>query len=143
VTSAAEETAASSSPRRLPPVAETAIASLALAVVGGVVMASYVPRRPQLALPVALLAASAVLLVVAVVMMARMHEFAWHTFFLVARWALLAYVISAGIIELSFVHNHARGGPLAVVTGMLVVFAVDVPLIIAYTVARFTTPLDA
>ncbi len=106
-------------------------------------MASYVPRRPQLALPVALLAASAVLLLVAVVMLVRLHAFPWHTFLLVARWALLAYVISAGIIELSFVHNHARGGPLAVVTGMLVVFAVDVPLIIAYTVVRFTTPFGA
>ena len=143
MTATAESAAAVSPARRLPPVAEVTISSLALAVVGGIVMASYVPRRPPLGLPVALLAASAILTVGAVVMMARLRNFAWHTFFLVARWALVAYVISAGIIELSFVHNRARGGPLAVVTGMLVVFAIDVPLIIGYTVTRFTTPIGA
>ena len=33
--------------------------------------------------------------------------------------------------------NDTRGAPLAVVTGMLVVFALDVPFIIATTVARY------
>jgi hypothetical protein len=141
MTAATEETPRLRSERRLPPVAEVAISSLVLAVVGGIVMASYVPRRPPLGLPLALLAVSALLTSSAVIMIVRVRNFPWHTFFLVARWALLAYVVSAGVIELSFVHNHARGGPLAVVTGMLVVFAVDVPLIIAYTVTRFTTPL--
>ena len=61
MTATAEGATAVSPARRLPPVAEVAIASLALAVVGGIVMASYVPRRPQLGLPVALLAASALL----------------------------------------------------------------------------------
>jgi hypothetical protein len=35
-------------PRTLPPVAEVAVASLALIIVGGIYMASYVPRRPLL-----------------------------------------------------------------------------------------------
>jgi hypothetical protein len=126
--------------RRFPPVAQIAVASLALVVIGGIVMASYVPRRPALGLPIALLAASGVLLSVAVIMLARLRDFAWATFFVVARWALLAYVVSAGMIEFAFVRNHTRGAPLTVVTMMLVIFAVDVPLIIAYTVARYATP---
>jgi hypothetical protein len=50
---------------------------------------------------------------------------------------LLSYVIAAGLIEFAFVRDHTRGGPLVVLTAMLVLFAVDVPLIISFTVARF------
>jgi len=126
--------------RRYPPVAQIAVGSLASVVIGGIVMASYVPRRPPLGLPVALLVTSSVLLIASVIMLTRIGDFAWRTFFLVARWALLAYVISAGMIEFAFVRNHTPGAPLVVVTMMLVIFAVDVPLIIAYTVARYATP---
>jgi hypothetical protein len=126
--------------RRFPPVAQIAVASLALVVIGGIVMASYVPRRPALGLPIALLTTSGLLLIADVIVLARLRNFAWGTFFLVARWALLAYIISAGMIEFAFLRNHTRGAPLTVVTMMLVIFAVDVPLIIAYTVARYATP---
>ena len=60
----------------------------------------------------------------------------------VFRWALLAYVISAGMIGFAFVKDHVRGAPLAVVFVMLVIFALDVPLIIAFTVARYSSPAD-
>jgi hypothetical protein len=69
-----------------------------------------------------------------------MREFAWETFFVVFRWALLAYVISAGMIEFAFARDHTRGTPLVVVTLMLIVFAVSVPLIIAFTVASYASP---
>jgi uncharacterized membrane protein len=36
--------------------------------------------------------------------------------------------------------DHVRGAPLAVVFVMLVIFALDVPLIIAFTVARYASP---
>jgi hypothetical protein len=122
-----------------PPAAELATVSLALIVVGGVFMASYFPTRPPLALPIVLVAVSALLLASAIVLLVRWHDFAWSAFSLVVRWALVAYVISAGMIEFSFVRNHASGGPLLVVSLMLVLFAVDVPLIIAVTVARYQT----
>ena len=121
----------------LPPVAEVAVASLALIIVGGIYMASYVPRRPPLAVPTVLLVASAALLALDAVWLTRLRDFAWDRFFLVGRWALLAYVVSSGMIEFAFVRDHTRGGPLVVVTLMLVIFAVDVPLIIAFTVARY------
>jgi len=79
----------------------------------------------------------AVLLIVGLLMIARVAGFSWDTWVRVGRWALLAYVIAAGMIEFAFVRNHTRGAPLAVVTGMLVVFALDVPFLIATTVARY------
>ena len=126
--------------RRLPPVDVLAVVSLALVVIGGILMASYVPRRPPLGVPAAVAAVSAALLLACAVLLFRLRQFAWDRFFVVFRWALLAYVISAGMIGFAFVRNHTRGAPLALVTVMLVIFALDVPLIIAFTVARFSSP---
>jgi hypothetical protein len=55
----------------------------------------------------------------------------------VARWALLAYAITAGLIEYAFVRNHVSGGALVVLTLSLVVYAVHVPTLIGFTVARY------
>jgi hypothetical protein len=125
------------SPRWLPPVTQLQVGALALVIVGGVYMASYFPRRPPLALPIALLAGSVTLCAIGALMLGRVRDFAWDTFFLVGRWALLAYVTQAGMIEFAFVHNHARGAPLVVVTVMLVMFAITIPIVIAFTVARY------
>ncbi len=126
--------------RRFTPVAELTTVSLALVVIGGILLASYVPRRPPLGVPTAIAVISAVLVLVSVVLLARLQQFAWDRFFLVFRWALLAYVISAGMIGFAFVRDHTRGAPLALVAAMLVIFALDVPLIIAFTVARYSAP---
>ena len=126
--------------RRLPPVDVLAVVSLALVVIGGILMASYVPRRPPLGIPAAVAAVSAALLLACAVLLFRLRQFVWDRFFVVFRWALLAYTISAGMIGFAFVRNHTRGAPLALVTVMLVIFALDVPVIIAFTVARFSSP---
>jgi len=120
-----------------PPVTPLAGASLALVVIGGIIMASSFPDQPALGIPVFLLVLSAILLAANIVLLARHQGFAWHTFLLVGKWALLAYIVSAGMIEFSFVHNHASGAPLLVVTLMLVLFAINVPLLIGFTVARY------
>jgi hypothetical protein len=124
-------------PAGYPPVAETAVLSLVFVIIGGVMMAAYVPRRPPITLPTGLLVLSAAVMLWNIVAMARLRDFAWGTFWLVARYALIAYVIAAGMIEWAFVKDHTRGAPLLVVTLMLVIFATDVPLIIAFTVARY------
>jgi hypothetical protein len=126
-----------STEQRFPKAVETVTASLAAVVVGGVWLGSYAPRRPPLALPTVLLVVAVALLLAGVVMVTRVAGFSWDTFVRVGRWALLAYIIAAGMIEFAFVRNHTSGAPLAVVTGMLVVFALDVPFIIATTVARY------
>jgi hypothetical protein len=70
-------------------------------------------------------------------LLARVQGFAWGRFFGVAKWALLAYAITAGMIEFAFVRDHLAGGPLVVLTLSLVVYAVHVPVLIAFTVARY------
>ena len=125
-----------------PPIAEAGTVALALVVVGGIIMATYVPRKPPLLVPTLLLVASIAIMGWIVVMMSRLHDFAWLTFWLVYRYALIAYAISAALIEYAFVKDHTRNGPLLVVTLMLIVFATVVPLIIAFTVARYQTTRD-
>ena len=57
--------------------------------------------------------------------------------FQVARWALLAYAIIAGMIEFAFVFDHTRGSQLVVMTTMLALFMLNVPVLIGFTVARY------
>ena len=70
--------------RRLPPVTGVAITSMALIVIGGIWIASHLPHHVPLGPAVALLVASALLIVVNVVSLARVPDFNWGSFFLVA-----------------------------------------------------------
>ena len=123
--------------RRLPPVTAVAMASLALIVAGGIYLSSHIPGHVPLTPAVVLLAASTVLLIGNMLSLARVKNFAWPRFFQVARWSLLAYVVIAGLIEYTFLRNHLRGGPLVILTLSLVVFAVHVPTLVGFTVARY------
>ena len=123
--------------RRLPPVTQVGMASLALIVAGGIYLASHIPEDVPLGPPVVLLVLSALLLAGNLAALSRVPDFAWPRFFQVARWALMAYAITAGLIEYTFVRNHLSGGALVVLTLSLVVYAVHVPTLIAFTVARY------
>lgn len=125
------------SERRLPPVTAVGMTSLALIVAGGIYLAAHLPDRVPLGPAIALLCASALLLVGNLIALALVPGFAWGKFFEVAKWALLAYAITAGLIEYAFVQNHVRGGALVVLTLSLVVYAVHVPVLIGFTVARY------
>ena len=143
MTARLEAPASSALARKFPPIAQLVIGSLALVVVAGVYMASKFPRHPPLGLPIALLAVSVALLVIAMVMTARLPDFAWARFRLVFGWALLAYVVQAGMIGYAFVHNHVSGSPLVVIMLLLVMFALDVPFVIAFTAARYASAPSA
>jgi hypothetical protein len=122
---------------RLPPVTQLGMVSLGLVLVAGIYLSAHLPEHVSLGPAVALLAASALVFAGNVLALARVHGFAWGRFFQVARWALLAYSIIAGMIEYVFLRNHTSGGPLVVLTLSLVVFALNVPVLIAFTVARY------
>jgi hypothetical protein len=128
--------------RRLPPVTELAVASMALIVAGGIYIASHLPEHVPLGPAAALLAASALLLAGNLAALSRVPGFNWPLFFGVAKWALLAYCVIAGMLEWVFVKDGVRGGELVVLTLSLVVYAVHVPLLIGFTVARYQ-PLAA
>jgi len=123
--------------RRLPPVTELGMTSLALIVIGGIYLSSHIPQHVPLGPAVGLLAASVLLLATNLGLLLRVDGFPWARFFEVARWALLAYVTIGALIEYAFLRNHLKGGPLVVLTLSLVVFAVHVPMLIGFTVARF------
>ena len=113
--------------------------SLALIVAAGIYLAAHLPHQVPLTPAIVLLAASALLLVGNLLALSRVQGFAWHRFFEVARWALLAYIVVAGMIEYAFLRDQVSGGALVVLTLSLVVFAVHVPVLIGFTVARYDT----
>ncbi len=115
--------------------------SLALIVIGGIYLSAHIPQHVALGLPTALLIASATLVVVNMALLRRVPGFAWDRFFQVGKWALAAYLFTAALIEYAFLRNHLKGGPLVILTLSLLVYAVQVPAIIAFTVARYDTPL--
>ncbi len=137
---AAREPAPSLVGRKLPPIAQIAVMSIALMLIGGVYLAAQLPGHPGLAVPVGLVIAGAALTAADVAWLSRIRPFAWPAFFLVLRWGLVAYVVIAGLLGYVFIRDHTPGATVAVLVATLVVFAVDVPLILAFTVARFQDP---
>jgi hypothetical protein len=129
--------------RKYPPVTQVGMASLALIVAGGIYLSSHLPNHVSLTPAVVLLALSALLLVGNVFSLTRVPDFAWDRFFQIAKWSLLAYVVIAGMIEYAFLRDHLSGGPLVVLTLSLVVFAVHVPMLMGFTVARYWAPAEA
>lgn len=124
----------------LPPVTEVAVASMVLIVIGGIYMASHLPRHAPPALPIVVLLGSVALITWNVVALSRLREFSWSSFWLVGRWALLAYAVIAGMLEYVFVLDGTRGSQLLLVTLMLITYAVNIPLLLAYSVARYQPP---
>jgi len=122
---------------RLPPVTQLAMASMALIVAGGIYLSAHLPRHVSLAPAAILLAASALLLALNLVALSRVRNFRWDRFFQVGKWSLLGYAFIAGMIEYAFLQDHIRGGALVVLTLSLCVFAVHVPTLVGFTVARF------
>lgn len=121
----------------MPPIGWLSTLALGCVIVGGILIASAAPHPAHLLAPTALLVSAWVLMAVALTLLARITAFSWTTFARIFRWALLAYVIMAGMIEFAFVHGHTRGTTLWEVTLMLVIFALSVPTNIAFTTARY------
>jgi hypothetical protein len=114
--------------------------SLSLIVAGGIYLSAHLPEHVPLGPAWALLAASALVLAVNVVALSRIRDFAWDKFFEVGKWSMLAYLVIAGMIEYAFLQDHVRGGSLVVLTLSLAVFAVHVPMLVGFTVARYADP---
>lgn len=135
--------AATTSEPRLPPVTEIGMGSLALIVAGGIYLSAHLPDHVSLGPAIVLLALSALLLAGNLVALSRVRGFAWARFFEIFRWTVLAYAITAGMIEYVFVRNGVRGGTLVVLTLSIAVYAVHVPTLVAFTVARYDEPEPA
>jgi hypothetical protein len=131
------------SDRKYPPFTELGMLSLALIVIGGIDLSSHIPQHVPLGVPIALLIASVAVMAVNFALLRRVEDFAWGRFRDVGKWTLLAYIFVAAMIEYTFLRNHLKGGPLVILTLSLIVFALSVPSLIAFTVARWDNPVDA
>jgi hypothetical protein len=129
--------------QKLPPVTQVGMLSLALIVAGGIYLSSHLPHHVPLTPAIVLLALSVTLLVGNLASLTRVARFNWQRFFEVAGWALLVYVVTAGLIEFVFLRNHTSGGALIVLTLSLAVYAVHVPMLVGFTVARYDEPATA
>ncbi|NNN13501.1 MAG: hypothetical protein HKL81_07140 [Acidimicrobiaceae bacterium] len=138
ISNAAKQTEFEKSAPSLPPIGEIGVGALILIVIGGIYMSSQYPRGSSLAIPSILAACSGGLLILGLVALARSKNFARELFFQVGKWTLIVYVIVAGMLEYVFIYDGTRGNALIVLSAMLLILAVDVPLIISFTVARFT-----
>jgi hypothetical protein len=125
------------SEQKLPPVTQLAVVSFTLVVASGIWIVSHLPNHVPLGPSAVLLSASALLIVANLVLLARVDGFDWDRFFGVAEWALLAYGVISGVLLYVFVHDGTRGSELVVLTLSLAIFAIHVPLLIGYTVARY------
>ena len=125
------------SERRLPPVQQLGVASMILTIVSVIWLASYIPKHPPLTVSVVLMILAGLVMAANLTMLSRVQEFAWTTFRAVAGWTLVAYIVIAGMLEFVFLYDHVRGGVLLLMTLSLVSFAVNVPLLLGFGVARY------
>jgi hypothetical protein len=123
--------------RRLPPITQIAMFSFVLVIASGIWIVSHLPKHVPLGLPVALLALSVLLMIGNLLLIRSIPDFNWASFFGVAKWALVAYLIITGLLEWVFVKDGTRGSELLVLTLSLAIFAVHVPVLMGYTVARY------
>jgi len=123
--------------RSYPPVTQMAMASMALIIASGIYLSANLPEHVSLGPAVILLALSALVMVANIFSITRVKGFAWERFVAVAKWSLLAYLVIAGMLEFVFIHNGVRGGTLVVLTLSLLVFAIHVPTLMGFTVARY------
>jgi len=126
--------------RKLPPIAETALASMVLVIIGTIYLAANIANDPSLTIPVALDVVAILVLLAATFVASRIEDFAWRIFFVVARWALLGYLVIAGMIELVFILDDTPAKQLATLTTGLAIFVLSVTLILAFSVARYQPP---
>ena len=123
--------------RKLPPVTEVGAAAMIMIAAGVIYNAAYLPKHAQTGVAIAILAVAAALELGNGLLLARIESFAWARFRQVAGWSLLAYTIIGGMIEYAFVYDHTRGTQLVILTLMLALFVLNVPVLIAFTVARY------
>ena len=123
--------------KKLPPVSEISVAILAIVVAGGVYLAAHLPKHTSLTPTTLAVIVAGALVLVNVFLLSRLGDFAWKTFFLVAKWTLLAYGIFAGALEYIFIKDGTKGSLLLLMSATIVIFAINLPIHFGFTVARY------
>jgi len=127
---------------KLPPITQIAVFSFALVIAAGIWIVAHLPKHVPIGPSVVLIALSALLIGLNVLLLTRIEGFEWDRFFGVAKWSFVAYLIISALLEFVFIHDGTRGAELVVLTLSLVIFAVHVPLLMGWTVARYPLVYD-
>ena len=126
---------------KLPPISELAIVTMVLVVTGGIYMAGHIPNDVPTLLPTILTAVAALILVANVIMLARVKRFAWPIFKQVAGWSLAGYGVISGLLLWVFLRDDIPSDVMTLLSASLVIFAVNIPLLFGFSVARYQ-PVD-
>ncbi len=126
----------------MPPVTEIGAASMIAIAASVIYLASYLPKQAPRGPAIALIAIAAALQLANWTLIARIRPFAWNRFFQVGRWTLLAYLVIAGMIEFAFIYDKTTGVQLVLMTLALALFVLNVPVLVAFTVARYQAVAD-
>jgi hypothetical protein len=126
--------------RKLPPVSQLCLVSLGLVIIDGIYIAAHLPNFPSMTVVVILLSLGGALAIISCLLLSQIKAFAWDKFFLVLRWIGLEYLIEAGMLGYIFIFDDVRGKTLLILILILVIFAIDIPIIMAFTVARYQNP---
>jgi hypothetical protein len=118
------------------PIVAATIGSIVSAFLAVGFIASYLPRPAPMAWPVGFLIASGLLWVAGLALLLRLQRFAWSLFFAVARWISVLTVLFAGMAVYVFIADGTSGGTLAVMVTVLVLAAINIPIVVGFSVAR-------
>jgi len=126
----------------LPPVTELAIGTMALVIIGGTFIAAHIPRDVPLLLPSILAVVAGALLLLNLILVRGIEQFAWGVFRLVFVWSFAGYGVIAALLVYVFVRGDIPGDVMGFLAAMLVIYALDIPLLFAFSVARYQ-PVDS
>jgi hypothetical protein len=121
----------------LPPVAQLGITALILVVASGIYLAAGAGRRLNVVPAVVALSLAVLVVAAAAILLGRVKQFAWSKFRMVCGWALLEYAVIAGILVYVFSLDHIPTSTLTLLILSLVIFAVDIPMMFGFAVARY------
>jgi hypothetical protein len=121
--------------RSMPPIIEVGCVAMVLCIAGVIYLVSY--GDPSLAPAIGLVVAAGVVVLGNVAILARIPDFNWRVFQQVGFWTLVGYAVIAGMLMFTFIYDKLPTGQLALLCGTLAVFAVDIPIMLAFSVARF------
>jgi hypothetical protein len=122
---------------KLPPVTELAIATMVCVVAGGIYMAGHIPEDVPTLIPTLLTIAGAAILAVNIVMLARVQQFAWRMFRQVFLWSLAGYGVISGLLLWVFIRDDIPSDVMTLLTASLAIFALNIPLLFGFSVARY------
>ena len=125
------------------PIVAASIAAIAFAFLAIGVIAAYLPKSVPLAWPETFLVISAILTVVAVVLLSRRQSFAWPLFFEVVRWVCILPLIFAATAIFIFLADGTSGVTLGIMIAVLLLAAINIPLVIGFSVARHERVQDS